>query len=84
MYTTAFVCAIGGGAFLLASLFVRRDRQRVERAKVPQTTSIQQGDHDDKRMNSEHESMQDPSHDVQGDIATKGLLDGGDSDSEDA
>ena len=81
MYTTAFVCAIGGGAFLLASLFVKRDRLRVERARVPQPHSIQQGDKDDEGTDQEQESMQDPFNDIRKDGATKVLL--GDSDSED-
>ena len=46
MYTTAFVCVLGGGAFLLASLFVWRDRQRVEQGRVATATTVQEEDAD--------------------------------------
>ena len=63
MYTTAFVCAIGGGAFLLASLFVARDRHRVEQARVPVASTVQHDDSDE-----DQESLHDPpSYDVRGD-----------------
>ena len=52
MYTTAFVCVLGGGAFLLASLFVQRDRQRVEQGRVATRSTVQQEDAD-------HESLHD-------------------------
>ena len=33
LYITAFVCVVGGGAFLFATLFVEMDRSKVDKAK---------------------------------------------------
>lgn len=71
MYTTAFVCALGGGAFLLSSLCVRRDRQRVEQARVGVTGAIQREDPDGDHGSLHHSR----SYDVRAEDDIKRLLD---------
>ena len=44
LYTTAFVCVLGGGAFLMATLTVVKDRRLVEKTKS--NRKLQDSDND--------------------------------------